>query len=507
MRDQHRRLAIEFASDHDLLLIAAGKARGWRLRTWRADVVFAHRLPRFAQRRARRQKRPAREGRAAAVAQHQVLRDRQRAHQRRRSAIGRHIGEPRAHARLDRGQSDVASLQSDRAGAGSAQARERLREFDLAVSVDAGDAEDLAAAHLERQRAEALPLQALDDEPRGGALPRRSSGMRRRRVAPDHHFRQLRPGHVADLGAARDAASAQDDNPVADVEHFRQFMTDEDDALAFPAQTTKDAQKVGDLARRQIGCRLVQDQQFRFPKDRFQNFDALAAPERQVRDHGVGIEIEAEATTGFAHPRSDFASLQQAPRLGPAEHDILDHAHRFDQHEMLMDHRDARRHRLGGAMAPQRVAAKQDLARVWRDHAEQDFHQSALARAVLAEQAEDLARAHFEIDAVIGPHGAEAADDSSHFQQRGHQGSLDRGAAPAARVPPARKGPRRRFASMATGQPPLRASCSVGVIFSAPLLNCAAMSSSSFTTASGTTGLNALPSAYCSEAPVTGAVS
>ena len=58
------------------------------------------------------------------------------------------------------------------------------------------------------------------------------------------------------------------------------------------------------------------------------------------------------------------------------------------------------------------------------------------------------------------------------------------------------------------GQPPGRASFSVGAIFIAPLLNCAAMSPTSFTTAAGTTGLNALPSARTGASPpVTGAVS
>ena len=89
-----------------------------------------------------------------------------------------------------------------------------------------------------------------------------------------------------------------------------------------------------------------------------------------------------------------------------------------------MDHRDARRHGVGGLVPGERAAAKDDRALVGRRHAEEDLHQGALARAVLAEQAEDLSRPHFEIDAVIGAHGAKATDNSSHFQKRGHERSF-----------------------------------------------------------------------------------
>jgi len=38
------------------------------------------------------------------------------------------------------------------------------------------------------------------------------------------------------------------------------------------------------------------------------------------------------------------------------QHDILDDAHRLDQHEMLMDHRDARGHGVRQAMAAEQPA-------------------------------------------------------------------------------------------------------------------------------------------------------
>ena len=67
-------------------------------------------------------------------------------------------------------------------------------------------------------------------------------------------------------------------------------------------------------------------------------------------------------------------------------------------------------------MAGERSAAKNDRARIRRDHPEQHLHQRALARAVLAEEAEDFAGVHVQIDAVVGANRPEAADDPRAFR-------------------------------------------------------------------------------------------
>ena len=56
--------------------------------------------------------------------------------------------------------------------------------------------------------------------------------------------------------------------------------------------------------------------------------------------------------------------------------------------------------------------------------AAQDLHQRALARAVLAEQGQDLARLQLERDPVEGPAGPEALGDVAHRQQRAAHGRL-----------------------------------------------------------------------------------
>ena len=94
MRDQHGRLAVEFARDDDLLLVAAGQPRGEDLGAGRANVVFAI-SSRALPTPPRRAKGPRLPRAAAAVAQHEVFLHRQALDQRRRRAVGRHVGHAR----------------------------------------------------------------------------------------------------------------------------------------------------------------------------------------------------------------------------------------------------------------------------------------------------------------------------------------------------------------------------------------------------------------------------
>ena len=166
---------------------------------------------------------------------------------------------------------------------------------------------------------------------------------------------------TAPIGAPpENSRRPQDDDTVADFEDLGQFVGDEDDARAFRAQPAKDREQVGDLARREVGGRLVEDQEVRLAQHSFQDFDPLPAAEREVRDHRIRLEIEAEAAARLANALRHFPAPQEPARRRPPEHDILDHAHRLDQHEVLMDHRDARRHGVRRAMAGESPAAEDD---------------------------------------------------------------------------------------------------------------------------------------------------
>ena len=105
-----------------------------------------------------------------------------------------------------------------------------------------------------------------------------------------------------------------------------------------------------------------------------------------------------------------------APPLG-AEHDVLDHAQRLHEHEMLVDHADACSDRVGrlGDLASRPADA--DLARIRLVEAVEDRHQGRLAGAVLADDAVDGAALDPQRDVVIGRDRAEPLGDARKFDR------------------------------------------------------------------------------------------
>src|SRR5690606_19765231 len=87
-----------------------------------------------------------------------------------------------------------------------------------------------------------------------------------------------------------------------------------------------------------------------------------------------------------------------------------------DEHEVLMHHPDAVRHRLPGTGEADRLVVEQDLALVGVVEAEEHVHERGLAGAVLAEQRVDLAGLDGEADRIVRDEGSEALGDATEFE-------------------------------------------------------------------------------------------
>ena len=219
-----------------------------------------------------------------------------------------------------------------------------------------------------------------------------------------------------------------------------------------------------DFRRRKDGGRFVEDQQVRTAQDRLQDFDALLFSQRKLLHPRVGVDLQPVARGRIAHLRGDTAPVEPRPgAAAPAEHQVLGHRHRLDQREMLVDHGDAGLQRGFRAAGRQLTAVVDDATFVGPNHAEQHFHQRALARTVLTEQADDLRGHHGQVDAAIGPHRAVRFGDSAHLQQRALS-AVDK-----------------------LHRPP-RASSLTTLTFNAPLANCFFRPSISAMTSFGTAG-------------------
>ena len=152
--DQHRRVAVDLAGEHDLLLVAAGERAGARRRAAAAHVEL------LEQPRARaRSGGPGRASRTASRARRgsRAARCSRRARSRGRA---RGAGGPRGCGRRPRRASSRALACVERPCrrrvtvplADAPQAGDRVDQLGLAVAVDAGDPDDLARAHLEARR-------------------------------------------------------------------------------------------------------------------------------------------------------------------------------------------------------------------------------------------------------------------------------------------------------------------------------------------------------------------
>ena len=108
------------------------------------------------------------------------------------------------------------------------------------------------------------------------------------------------------------------------------------------------------------------------------------------------------------------ASGEQRAALG-AEHDVLEHAERRHQHEMLMHHADAVADRLARGADAHGLAVDADFAGVGFVEAVEDRHQRRFAGAVLADDAVDDAALDDEIDVLVGVNRAEALVDADQL--------------------------------------------------------------------------------------------
>ena len=112
---------------------------------------------------------------------------------------------------------------------GSAQAGDRVDQLGLAVAVDAGDADDLARAHVERDAAHRLEpavvedVEVLDLEQRLARL-RRLLLDAEQHLAADHHAREALLGRALAWHRVDLLAAAQDGDAVGDLEHLVQLV-------------------------------------------------------------------------------------------------------------------------------------------------------------------------------------------------------------------------------------------------------------------------------------------
>ena len=198
-------------------------------------------------------------------------------------------------------------------------------------------------------------------------------------------------------------------------------MADEDDAVALVAEPAQDGEDLLRLLGREDGGRLVEDQDPGLAIEGLEDLDPLLPADRQATDLLVRVDLETESLAELADAPTGLGPVEE-DRVGHrlvAQQDVLGDGEDRHEHEVLVDHADAAGDGVGRAGDLDRLAVEQDLALVRRGEAVEDVHQRGLARAVLAEQRVDLARADGQVDVVVGQDARVALGDAAHLERRG----------------------------------------------------------------------------------------
>ena len=304
-------------------------------------------------------------------------------------------------------------------GSGSAlEAAEYLEKLGLAISSDPGDAQDLAAAHVQVDAFQpfdaivVLDLQILDDKHPG--LGCRRFLLDAQQHLPAHHqLRQFFGARGAGLDRGGHLAAPHHADGVGDLHDFAQLVRDQNDGLPFGLQAFENAKQVIRLGGRQNACRLVQDQDVRLAVERLQDLDPLLVPHRQIFDPRVRVDAQLVVLgeLGEELPRLAKRGFQPGALLG-AQNDVLENREILDQLEVLEHHTDPGRDRRLAVGDLGFLAVDEDLAFVGLIEAVEDRHQRRFPRAILADNAVNRAGHDPDRDVFVGLNRPESFRDA-----------------------------------------------------------------------------------------------
>ena len=306
-------------------------------------------------------------------------------------------------------------------------AKQAHRQLGAARAHEPGDADDLAAPHLQVNAFDEGLFVAL------GVVGAPVTHLKR-------HFADVRlalrvaVGHLAAhhgpddavlahlLGVAVEhfnrAAIAQHRDGVGHVGDFIELVRNQDagDALAFELQ--QQLQQGVAVGFVQAGRGLVQDQQLDLARQGLGNFDQLLLAHAQVGDEGVGRLFESDLVQqGLRHLVRRHPVDHAALGGLVAQEDVFGDGQEGHQGQLLVDDGHAQMFAVADALELALFPLKHDgaaVAAVGVD-AREHFHQRGFARAVFAHDGVDFTGAHLQVDPVQGNDAREGFADIPHL--------------------------------------------------------------------------------------------
>ena len=416
VEDQHFRLDGQPARQQDFLLVAARQAADDAFRPRYLDVQAGNRFARQPGQRA-----------AVDHAGRRVLRQdihrhvfhrRQLHEQAQALAVFRQIADAVADRRQRFADMDFLAVQPDLARCLFIGAKDQPRQLRAARADQSGQARHFARMQHEAGRLDLAGADVFHAQTLGAA---RGAPLVRIKIvcgAAHHHLHdfllvQLILAQFAHIGAV-----AQHRDAARQALDFGHAVADIQDRQALVALFLDNAEQLFGFAVGQCRRRFIHDQDAAFVHEGAGDFHLLLLGDRQAGHHGVGIEARAQVGQDGIGAAAHLGAVDGEERsLGLAAHeDVLRHRHVLGHAQFLVDQVDAQRARLARIADFDRFAVENDLARVRRVHARQDFHQGTLAGAVFAHHGMDLALAHRQVHAAQRARGAKALLDAAHFK-------------------------------------------------------------------------------------------
>ena len=184
-------------------------------------------------------------------------------------------------------------------------------------------------------------------------------------------------------------AQSQDRGAVTQAADLFELVRDIEDRGALGAELAQGFEQDFNLLRGQNAGGLIHDQQFGVLQQAADDLDPLAFTGRKVADDAVGGQRQA---VGLGHVANLLAEGAQLGRVLHPQGDVLGHAERVKQREMLEHHAHT-----GGACGAGLVRGKAGSVHLHRaavgfDQPIDHLDQRRLARAVFPQQRVDLAR-------------------------------------------------------------------------------------------------------------------
>ena len=302
------------------------------------------------------------------------------------------VGHAQQAALADGGVGDVVAAEADLAGGQGLQTRQAVDELRLAVAVDAGETDDLAAADLEAHVLDGVVLMHLTGHGHvlhvqhhvagGGCLFLHVEVD----VPAHHHGGKLLHGGVLRLYGAHVPALAEHGAAVRHGHDLVELVGDEQNRLALRRQAAHDLHELIDLLGRQHRRGLVENKYLVLAIQHFQDLRALLHAHGDVFDQRVGVYLQAVLLAEGQYALPSLLLLEEAVLRGLHAHDdIVQHGEALHQFEVLVDHADTQRVGIVGVLDADLHAVLLDGALLRLVQAEQDAHQCGLSGAVLAQ--------------------------------------------------------------------------------------------------------------------------